>query len=74
MVEPEPPPAALQVIALRKQFGGVLASAGIDFDVAPGECHAVIGPNGAGKSTLVKQISGELRPDAGAGSCSTAMT
>ena len=51
--------------ALRKHFGGLLASDGIDLDVARGETHAVIGPNGAGKTTLIGQLAGDLRPDSG---------
>jgi len=56
----------LSVRALRKHFGGLLASDGIDLDVARGETHAVIGPNGAGKTTLIGQLAGDLRPDSGA--------
>lgn len=48
-----------------KRFGGLLASDSLDFEVTVGELHAVIGPNGAGKTTLVKQLIGELIPDAG---------
>ena len=51
--------------ALRKHFGGLLASDGIDLDVVRGETHAVIGPNGAGKTTLIGQLAGDLRPDSG---------
>jgi branched-chain amino acid transport system ATP-binding protein len=50
---------------LAKRFGGVTATDGLDFDVMPGEVHAVIGPNGAGKTTFVNQLIGELYPDAG---------
>jgi branched-chain amino acid transport system ATP-binding protein len=50
---------------LRKSFGALVATDGVDFDVREGETHAVIGPNGAGKTTFIKQLSGELRPDAG---------
>ena len=55
----------LSVSGLVKRFGGLVATDGIDLDVASGELHAVIGPNGAGKTTLINQLSGELAPDAG---------
>jgi len=55
----------LEVRGLRKQFGALRASDGIDFDVAEGETHAVIGPNGAGKTTFISQLAGNLRPDSG---------
>jgi branched-chain amino acid transport system ATP-binding protein len=55
----------LAVRGLRKRFGGLLASDGIDLDVAPGETYAIIGPNGAGKTTLIGQLAGDLQPDAG---------
>jgi branched-chain amino acid transport system ATP-binding protein len=55
----------LETRKIRKTFGALLATDGVDFDVREGETHAVIGPNGAGKTTFIKQLSGELRPDAG---------
>jgi branched-chain amino acid transport system ATP-binding protein len=55
----------LAIRGLRKRFGGLLASDGIDLDVARGETHAIIGPNGAGKTTLIAQLAGDLRPDSG---------
>ena len=55
----------LEVKNLRKSFGALVATDGVDFDVREGETHAVIGPNGAGKTTFIKQLSGELHPDAG---------
>jgi branched-chain amino acid transport system ATP-binding protein len=62
-----PPPAAslLEVHRLRKRFGGVVASDGVDLQVRSGEVHALIGPNGAGKTTLVAQLAGQLAPDSG---------
>jgi branched-chain amino acid transport system ATP-binding protein len=57
--------ALLQVRQLQKTFGALVATDRVDFDVRAGETHAVIGPNGAGKTTFIKQLSGELRPDAG---------
>jgi branched-chain amino acid transport system ATP-binding protein len=55
----------LETRGLRKTFGALVATDGVDFDVREGETHAVIGPNGAGKTTFIKQLSGELRPDTG---------
>jgi branched-chain amino acid transport system ATP-binding protein len=55
----------LEVRELRKSFGALRASDGIDFDVHPGETHAVIGPNGAGKTTFISQLAGNLIPDSG---------
>jgi branched-chain amino acid transport system ATP-binding protein len=55
----------LQTKSLRKSFGALVATGGVDFDVREGETHAIIGPNGAGKTTFIKQLSGELQPDAG---------
>jgi branched-chain amino acid transport system ATP-binding protein len=55
----------LAIRGLRKSFGALVATDDVSLDLRPGEIHALIGPNGAGKSTLIKQIVGELRPDAG---------
>ncbi|MGC3985168.1 MAG: ABC transporter ATP-binding protein [Pseudorhodoferax sp.] len=55
----------LEVQGLRKSFGAVKATDGVDLALAEGEIHALIGPNGAGKSTLIAQLCGEQRPDAG---------
>ncbi len=55
----------LQVSNLSMRFGGLLAVAGVEFSVAPGEIFAIIGPNGAGKTTVFNCISGFYRPTAG---------
>src|SRR5215831_21092807 len=48
-----------------KRFGATAALAGVDFDVMPGEIHALVGENGAGKSTLIRIFAGVHRPDRG---------
>jgi ribose transport system ATP-binding protein len=55
----------LEVRGIAKQYPGVRALDGVDFDVRPGEVHCVLGPNGAGKSTLIKCVSGAVAPSEG---------
>lgn len=50
---------------LSKNFDGLRAVEGVDFDLPKGEIRAIIGPNGAGKTTLVGMISGRITPSAG---------
>jgi ribose transport system ATP-binding protein len=53
------------VQGVSKRFGATCALDGVDFDVMPGESHALVGENGAGKSTLVRLLGGVYRPDQG---------
>jgi branched-chain amino acid transport system ATP-binding protein len=55
----------LQVSDLSKRFGGFVALADIELDVARGERLGLIGPNGSGKSTLVNCLCGTLRNESG---------
>src|SRR5438045_3320305 len=57
--------AAVELRGLTKQFGTVLANAGVNLRVEPGTIHGVIGENGAGKSTAMKMLYGIFAPDAG---------
>ena len=56
---------ALELKAVRKQFGKTEIIRGIDLQVRQGERVAVIGPNGAGKSTLFNLISGRFALSSG---------
>jgi branched-chain amino acid transport system ATP-binding protein len=55
----------LELRAVSKRYGGVVATDDVTLDVVRGEVHALIGPNGAGKTTLIGQISGVLATESG---------
>jgi ABC-2 type transport system ATP-binding protein len=61
-VDGHPP---LETTGLRREYGRLVALAGLDVTVAAGECVALIGANGSGKSTAVRAIAGLLEPTAG---------
>ncbi|WP_418119466.1 sugar ABC transporter ATP-binding protein [Variovorax sp. 350MFTsu5.1] len=50
---------------LSKSFAGVRALDRAQFELLPGEVHALMGENGAGKSTLMKVLAGVYRKDSG---------
>ena len=55
----------LEIVAINKAFGGLLALSDVNLEIKEGETHAIIGPNGAGKSTLLNCCIGRLAPDTG---------
>jgi ABC-type sugar transport system ATPase subunit len=58
----------LKAVGISKTFGKNQVLKSVDFDIAPGEIHALIGENGAGKSTLLKIFFGLYTMDHGQGS------
>jgi len=50
---------------LRKRYGATEVLAGVDLEVAAGECFGLLGPNGAGKTTTLKICLGLTEADAG---------
>src|SRR5271166_4160331 len=55
----------LQVDALKKSYGNLVAVNGVSLRAAAGETVGLLGPNGAGKTTTVSMIAGLVRPDSG---------
>jgi ABC-2 type transport system ATP-binding protein len=55
----------IEVEDLRKEYGELVAVAGLSFQARPGAIFGLLGPNGAGKSTAIGCISGLLTPTRG---------
>jgi len=56
---------SLEVVNLRKSFGGIIAVKDVTLKIPIGSIVGLIGPNGAGKSTLINLITGFLKPETG---------
>jgi branched-chain amino acid transport system ATP-binding protein len=57
--------ALLDVVNLKKNFGGLAVTNDVSLSLAPGDRVALIGPNGAGKTTFVNLVTGNIKPDQG---------
>lgn len=57
--------AALELINVKRHFGGVKAVDGVSLKVTSGRVTGLIGPNGSGKSTVVNLIAGVLHLTSG---------
>ncbi|OLF16653.1 ABC transporter ATP-binding protein [Actinophytocola xanthii] len=57
--------ATIEVVGVRKRFGGTTALDGMSFTVTPGQVTGFVGPNGAGKSTTMRVILDLDSADAG---------
>ena len=56
---------ALELEAVSRHFGALVALADINLTLESGERRAVLGSNGAGKTTLFNAITGDFPPTAG---------
>jgi putative spermidine/putrescine transport system ATP-binding protein len=56
---------AIRVLGLRKNYGDVVALAGVDLEIRQGEFFTLLGPSGSGKTTLLRLIAGFEQPDGG---------
>ena len=61
---PSPTPA-VELAAVTKRFGAVVACNCVDLRLHRGKIHGILGENGAGKSTLMKILIGLVMPDEG---------
>jgi branched-chain amino acid transport system ATP-binding protein len=55
----------LEALAVRKEFGGLVAVNDVDFTIPKGKIVSLIGPNGAGKTTFFNCLTGVYKPTAG---------
>jgi simple sugar transport system ATP-binding protein len=56
-------PNFLDLHAISKRYGGVVALRNVDLSLPNGQVHCLVGENGSGKSTLIKIIAGVIRPE-----------
>jgi len=57
--------AAVEALALRKEYGPRVAVDDVDLTVHRGDVYGYLGPNGAGKTTSLRMMLGLIHPTAG---------
>lgn len=57
--------AAIVIRGLRKEFGDIVAVAGVSLTIPRGQVFGLLGPNGAGKTTLLRILMGRAEATAG---------
>ncbi len=58
-------PPLLELRAVTKRFGGLVANKAVSLTIDAGEIVGLIGPNGAGKTTLFNCLTGYMHPEEG---------
>jgi ABC-2 type transport system ATP-binding protein len=55
----------VELIGVRKSYGGYPAVDGISFSIPPSHIFGLLGPNGAGKTSTIRMMIGITSPDSG---------
>jgi osmoprotectant transport system ATP-binding protein len=58
-------PALFRLAGVSRRYGGLVALAPTDLELAEGTCTVLIGPSGCGKTTLLRLLNGLVQPDTG---------
>jgi ABC-type uncharacterized transport system ATPase subunit len=58
-------PGTIRMRGITKTYGSTVANDNVDFELRPGEIHALLGENGAGKTTLMSILFGLILPTDG---------
>src|SRR5258705_5377931 len=60
-----PAQGTIRMRGITKAYGSTVANDSVDFELQPGEIHALLGENGAGKTTLMNILFGFVLADEG---------